>query len=91
MTIYGKVQATFATQVVPIAAMAAAALISYEEFREASNNLDSARQAHILQLECRRREKDFLLENDTSKALMVQKSVGELQELLQQLTENAAH
>ena len=89
MTIHGKVRATFAIQVGLIAVMAAAALISYSEFRSASVNLDLAREANILELECRRREKDFLLDDDATRAPLVFAAGKELQTILQKLSENS--
>ena len=90
MTIHGKVRATFAIQVVLIALMAGAALVSYSEFRTASGNLDLARQANILELECRRREKDFLLEEDATKAQFVTSAGKELLGTLQRLSETSS-
>ena len=89
MTIHGKVRATFVIQVVLIAIMAASALISYSEFRTASSNLDLAREANILELECRRREKDFLIDDDASRAPLVAAAGKELQATLQKLAENS--
>src|SRR6185295_18280633 len=90
MTIHGKVRATFAIQVLLIALMAGAALYSYGEFKTASGNLDAVRQANILSLECRRREKDFILENDSAKGELVLTHGKELQSLLQKLTDTSS-
>src|SRR4051812_3844392 len=89
MTIHGKVRATFAAQVVLIALMAGAALYSYGEFKTASGNLDLVRQANIQALECRRREKDFIIENDAAKGELVLVQGKELQATLQKLTETS--
>ena len=89
MTIHGKVRLTFGLQVALIAAITVAALVSYNEFRAASGNLDLARQAHILELECRRREKDFLLDDNAAKALAVSAAGKELQAILQKLSDGA--
>ena len=89
MTIHGKVRATFAAQVLLIALMAGAALYSFGEFKTASGNLDLVRQANILALECRRREKDFILENDAAKGELVLTQGKELQSVLQKLMESS--
>ena len=89
MTIHGKVRLTFGLQVALIAAIAVAALVSYNEFKSASGNLDLARQANILELECRRREKDFLLDDDAVKAQAVATTGKELMAVLQKLSDGA--
>jgi methyl-accepting chemotaxis protein len=89
MTIHGKVRAAFAAQVLLIAIMAAAALISYQDFKVAAGNLDLVRQADILESECRRHEKDFIIDNTAAEGEQVLKTGKELQSILQNLIEES--